>query len=88
MFHFFPGSSTTNCDNDELIAIELELTEIKKQMNRLHHQRTSLIKRQKQLKETIKGSQQLTTRLNDRWERTGSQNKRENLFHYLFIFLF
>ncbi len=70
-------SSITNNDNDELIAIELEITEINEQMNRLHRRRTHLIKQQKRLKETIKGNQQLATKSNDQWGRTGSYNKQE-----------
>jgi len=67
-------SPVTNNDNDQLVAIQLEITEINKQMNRLRRRRSQLIKQQQKLKETIKQNQQSTTARNfdEQWERTGS----------------
>jgi len=67
-------SPITN-DKDELVAIQLEISEINKQINRLRRRRSHLNKQQQKLKETIKQAQQSTTvtrNLNEQWERTGT----------------
>jgi hypothetical protein len=73
-FSFFQFLSLAmNDNNSEFIAIELEISEIDGQINRLRQQRFHLVKRQKKLKETIEQNQQSTTRnVNDQWKRTGS----------------
>jgi predicted nuclease with TOPRIM domain len=71
LFRFL--SLAMNENNSEFIAIELEISEIDEQINRLRQKRFHLVKRQKELKETIKQNQQSTTRnVNDQWKRTGS----------------
>jgi len=66
-------SLAMNDNNSEFIAIELEISEIDGQINRLRQQRFHLVKRQKKLKETIEQNQQSTTsNVNDQWKRTGS----------------
>ncbi|CAF3624135.1 unnamed protein product [Adineta steineri] len=65
------NSPVMNTDNDELIAIELEMAEIDQQMNSLRQQRNHLANRQKRLKETIKQKEQsTTTNLIEQWKRT------------------
>ncbi|CAF0923798.1 unnamed protein product [Adineta steineri] len=67
------NSPVMNTDNDELIAIELEMAEIDQQMNSLRQQRNHLANRQKRLKETIKQKEQsTTTNLIEQWKRTGN----------------
>ena len=66
-------SPTTNNNNDELVAIDLEIAEIDEQINRLRHQRTFLVTRRQKLKETIKRNQQSIPRdSNEQWKRTGN----------------
>ncbi|CAF0934443.1 unnamed protein product [Rotaria sp. Silwood1] len=59
-------------ENDELIAIELEISEIDVEINRLRHKRCQLVERQKKLKDSMKQNQQstLNTNLVEQWQRT------------------
>jgi ATP-dependent helicase YprA (DUF1998 family) len=73
-------------DNDELVAIELEIAEIDQQINRLRHQRSFLSKRQQKLKDSIKRNQQSITNSSDeQWKRTSI--KRKTFVVVLFSFL-
>ncbi|CAF3415482.1 unnamed protein product [Rotaria sp. Silwood1] len=61
---------TTN-DDVELVAIELEISEIDEQISRLRQQRGNLIQRQQKLKEAIKRNQHITiNNVNEQWQRT------------------
>ncbi len=60
-------SPITN-DNDELVAIQLEITEINKQINRLRRRRSHLNKQQQKLKEIIKQNQQSTTTITKKFK--------------------
>jgi len=81
-------SLAMNDNNSEFIAIELEISEIDGQINRLRQQRFHLVKRQKKLKETIEQNQQSTTsNVNDQWKRTGSSKQRNTFLVILFSYL-
>ncbi len=60
-----------------MVAIQLEITEINRQINRLRRRRSQLVKQQQKLKETIKQDQQSTTtrNSNEQWGRTGTCRK-------------
>ncbi|CAF0835104.1 unnamed protein product [Rotaria sordida] len=62
---------TTN-ETDELIAIELEISEIDAEINRLRHKRYQLVERQQKLRDSMKPNQQSTFNINsvEKWQRT------------------
>ena len=75
---FFVYNSSSTVENreeeDELIALELEISELDQEINRLRHKRSQLFERQEKLKNTIKQNQRSTSDINlvEQWQRTGS----------------
>ena len=67
-------SSQLNIDNDRLVAIQLELTDINEEISRLRHRRFKLLKQQQKLQETL-NQQSIQTKStknsNDQWSKTG-----------------
>lgn len=72
---FFSLSSTIEKTNedDELLAIELEISEIDEEIQRLRFKRSQLVLRQEQVKNSLKEDQRTTTDTNSiqQWQRTG-----------------
>lgn len=70
----FSSSSASNINGDKLMAIQLELTNIDKEMNRLRNRRFKLLEQQRKLKEARDQNQQLTTTTQnskEQWSQEG-----------------
>jgi chromosome segregation ATPase len=70
--------SSSIVETDELLAIELEISELDEQINHLRFKRSQLIERQQTLKNTLKQNQQSTSNTNsiEQWQRTGEENQQ------------
>ncbi|CAF1376637.1 unnamed protein product [Adineta ricciae] len=66
------SSKHTSADDDELLAIEVEISQIDEEISRLRRKRLQLIVRQQQLKDKIKLDHRSTTDTNlvEQWQRT------------------
>ncbi|CAF3259461.1 unnamed protein product [Rotaria socialis] len=66
------SSIASQNQNDELIAIELEISEIDLEINRLRQKRFQLAERQQKLKDALKQNQQSTSNINlvEQWQQT------------------
>ena len=69
----FSSSIVEKNEDDELISIELEISEIDEEIARLRRKRSQLVERQEKLKNTIKQDQRSTLNINlvEQWQRTG-----------------
>lgn len=73
------SSFTETTDEDELIALELEISEIDEEINRLRQKRSRLYERQQKIKDSIKQNQNSTLNVNavETWQRTGKLNETQ-----------
>lgn len=63
--------NSTN-EDDELLAIDLEISDIDEEIQRLRFKRSQLLQRQEQIRNARKQNQQTTFEINlvERWQRT------------------
>lgn len=67
----FSSSINKHDEDNELLVVELELTQIDEEILRLRHKRVQLLEKQQKLKDSIKKSHQLTSNIHlvEQWQK-------------------
>ena len=81
-FHsiFLSSSIEPTNEEDELLALDMEISEIDEEISRLRQKRAQLIEQREKLKNTFQENQRTTANIQliEHWQRTGERKSRSN----------